>query len=57
MKCFLNQSELSSRVDSVLESDRRFASAIGISGTPASIVNGVLVPGAVPKARLLELLN
>ena len=43
------------RIQAYLDETRALAQKIGISGTPAFVVGGVLVPGAVDAARMKEL--
>jgi protein-disulfide isomerase len=44
-------------VAAIINKNRQLAQALDIEGTPALIVGDTLVPGAVPKARLVELLK
>ena len=46
----------SAKVDAHLDETKRLARDLGISGTPAFIIDGQLYPGALDKARLTELI-
>lgn len=47
----------SEEVSKAIEANYELASALGIEGTPAFVIGDTLVPGAVDKARLVELIE
>lgn len=47
----------SDEVSKAIEANYELASALGIEGTPAFVIGDTLVPGAVDKARLVELIE
>ncbi len=52
----LGEDMQSSEVSEAIEANYQLASALGIEGTPAFVIGDTLVPGAVDKARLAELI-
>jgi protein-disulfide isomerase len=53
----LEQDMQSEEVSKAIEANYQLASALGIEGTPAFVIGDTLVPGAVDKARLVELIE
>lgn len=53
----LTQDMESDDVSRAIEANYELASALGIEGTPAFVIGDALVPGAVDKARLAELIE
>jgi protein-disulfide isomerase len=44
-------------VTSILEANRALASKLGISGTPAFVINDAVVPGAIPYENMLKIIK
>lgn len=53
----LEQDMASDEVSHAIEANYQLASALGIEGTPAFVIGDTLVPGAVDKARLTQLIE
>lgn len=53
----LEEDMQSDEVSKAIEANYQLASALGIEGTPAFVIGETLVPGAVDKARLEELID